>query len=180
MLDEGMVQSVREVLDAAGCEDCDVEERNMMGGACFMVRGNMCMGVVSVEKGGYVMCRVGEKRYAHTLTWPGVTEMNFTGRPMRGFVYVDPKEVKRTPATLDACARECLEFNAELPPSAGKTRPKSNAKAKARARASASANAKTNAKAKADAKAVRRATTTAKGASSSGGVKKPSRKPVMK
>lgn len=143
MLDEGMVQSVREALDALGCEDADVEEKQMMGGCCFMVRGNMCVGVVSVEKGGYLMCRVGESRYAHMLTLPGVKEMDFTGRSMRGFVYIDPKEVRRTPGKLKAHVRECLEFNKELPPSAGKTRPKSAVPARARTARKAWSAAKT-------------------------------------
>lgn len=61
-----------------------VEEKRMMGGLCFMVRGKMCVGV---EK-DRLMARIGPDREAEALARRGCTPMDFTGRPMRGFVFV--------------------------------------------------------------------------------------------
>ena len=59
----------------------------MMGGLCFMVKGKMCVGV---EK-SRLMARVGPEAYADALARKGCRPMNFTGRPMRGFVFVEPE-----------------------------------------------------------------------------------------
>lgn len=61
-----------------------VEEKRMMGGLCFMVRGKMCVGV---EK-DRLMARIGPARETEALARPGCTPMDFTGRPLRGYVYV--------------------------------------------------------------------------------------------
>jgi len=78
--DEGLAQRVREALaDRAG-----VSEKKMFGGLCFLVRGNMCCGIVGDE----LMLRVGPEMHAEALSRPHAREMNFTGRPMRGMAYV--------------------------------------------------------------------------------------------
>ena len=59
----------------------------MFGGIAFMVRGNMCCGVVKNE----LMVRVGPDHYEETLARAGARPMDFTGRPMRGMLYVDAK-----------------------------------------------------------------------------------------
>ena len=59
----------------------------MMGGLCFMVKGKMCVGV---EK-NRLMARVGPDAYEDALTRKGCRPMDFTGRPMRGFVFVEPE-----------------------------------------------------------------------------------------
>ncbi len=59
-------------------------ERKMFGGLAFLLQGNMCCGVV----GDALMVRVGRDSYEAALHEPHVREMDFTGRPMRGFVYV--------------------------------------------------------------------------------------------
>ncbi|MGE0640842.1 MAG: TfoX/Sxy family protein [Thermoanaerobaculia bacterium] len=64
----------------------DVEERRMFGGLAFLVRGHMCCGVVADR----LMLRVGPDAYEKVLKMPQVREMDFTGRPMRGMVYVEP------------------------------------------------------------------------------------------
>jgi TfoX/Sxy family transcriptional regulator of competence genes len=88
----------------------NVSERKMFGGLAFMVRGNMCAGVV----GDDLMLRVGPNRYAEALARPGARPMDFTGRPMKGMVYVQRKSV-----AADAQLREWLEvalgFVRELP-----------------------------------------------------------------
>jgi hypothetical protein len=63
----------------------DVEELRMFGGLCFMVRGHMACGIV----GDDLMVRVGPASYDEALAEPHVREMDFTGKPLRGMVYVD-------------------------------------------------------------------------------------------
>ncbi len=61
------------------------ESKRMMGGLCFMVKGKMCVGV---EK-DRLMARIGPDAYEDALTRKGCRPMDFTGRPMRGFVFVE-------------------------------------------------------------------------------------------
>ena len=78
--DEQLGGRVRELLTPfAG-----VTERKMFGGLAFLLRGNMCCGVV----GSDLMVRVGRESYEAALHEPHVREMDFTGRPLRGFIYV--------------------------------------------------------------------------------------------
>jgi hypothetical protein len=62
----------------------------MFGGLTFMVRGHMCCGVVGDE----LMLRVGPDRYDEALERPHAREMDFTGRALKGMVYVGPKGVR--------------------------------------------------------------------------------------
>ena len=57
----------------------------MFGGVAVMCNGNMALGVI----GDRLMVRVGPGEWAAALREPGVSEMDFTGRSMRGMVYVD-------------------------------------------------------------------------------------------
>ena len=54
-------------------------------GLAFMVRGNMCCGVIGEE----LMVRVGPEGYETALTQPHARKMDFTGKPLKGFVYVE-------------------------------------------------------------------------------------------
>ena len=60
------------------------EARKMMGGLCFMVDDKMCVGLNRDE----IMARIDPEIYEESLTKPGCKEMNFTGRPMKGFVFL--------------------------------------------------------------------------------------------
>lgn len=71
----------RAVADTAG-----ITERKMFGGLAFMVNGNMFCGVVEDE----LMVRTGPERYEDALARRGARPMDFTGRPMRGMVFVSP------------------------------------------------------------------------------------------
>ena len=68
---------------ARGCRD-GVVERKMFGGIAFMLSGNMCCGVT----GDDLMVRVGPDGLNGALAQPHSRPMDFTGRPMKGFVYV--------------------------------------------------------------------------------------------
>ncbi len=78
--DEGLAQRVREALE----EQTNVTERKMFGGLAFLLGGNMCVGIVGEE----LMLRVGPEAYEKALALPHAREMDFTGRSMKGFVYV--------------------------------------------------------------------------------------------
>ncbi len=83
--DEGLAQRMREAL----AHRTDVAEKKMFGGLCFMVRGHMTCGVMS-NKHEEIMVRVGQDGYADAMAQPHTREMDFTGRTMKGMVYVEP------------------------------------------------------------------------------------------
>jgi TfoX/Sxy family transcriptional regulator of competence genes len=78
--DEGLAERIRGALDGRA----GVSERRMFGGLAFLLRGNMALGVLGDE----LMVRVGPDGHARALRQPHAREMDFTGRPMKGFVYV--------------------------------------------------------------------------------------------
>jgi len=65
------------------------EEKKMMGGLCFMVDDKMCVGIVKDE----LMARIDPEIYDQALSKKGCKEMNFTGRSMKGFVFVEPQGI---------------------------------------------------------------------------------------
>lgn len=81
--DEALATRVRRVLAPRS----DVTERRMFGGVCFLVNGSMACGIVKAE----LCVRVGPDRHEQALAAPHARPMDFTGRPMRGFVYVGAK-----------------------------------------------------------------------------------------
>lgn len=78
--DEGVAERIRTLL--AG--HADVQERKMFGGLCFVCSGNMACGIVGEE----LMVRVGPDRWSDALEQPHAREMDFTGRSLKGMVYV--------------------------------------------------------------------------------------------
>ncbi len=79
--DEGLAQRIREAFGGQP----GVVEKKMFGGIAFMVQGNMSVGVI----GDVLMVRVGPEGHNGALTRPHTRPMDFTGRPMKGFIYVD-------------------------------------------------------------------------------------------
>ena len=65
-------------------EEYLIEEKKMFGGLAMMLNGNMCCGVVGEE----LMARVGPDRYEDCLKVEYVRQMDFTGKPLRGMVYI--------------------------------------------------------------------------------------------
>ncbi|TLV03393.1 TfoX/Sxy family protein [Dyadobacter luticola] len=100
--DEKLSDRIREALVNVP----NVTEKRMFGGICFMVNDKMCVGIAD-EK---LMCRIGEAQYGDALSKPGCTEMVFTGRPMKGYVYVEP-EGMRTNKDFKYWIDLCLAFN---------------------------------------------------------------------
>lgn len=65
-------------------DDADIRERKMFGGLCFMCAGNMACGIVGDE----LMVRVGTETWAEALGQRHTRAMDFTGRSMKGMIYV--------------------------------------------------------------------------------------------
>lgn len=82
--DELLEERIRRFLTATQIKH---EAKRMMGGLCFMVNGKMCVGV---EK-SRLMARIGPEAHDDALTRKGCRPMDLTGRPMRGFVFVEPE-----------------------------------------------------------------------------------------
>ena len=116
--DEGVAERVRRVLSGQK----NVGEKRMVGGLSFMVNGSMCCGVT----GNALMVRVGPEGLAGALARPHVRPMVFAGRPLAGFVCVDPGGY-RTDAALAAWVQRGIDFVATLPAKSPATRrPRSN------------------------------------------------------
>ena len=111
--DEQLAERVRAVL--AG--QSGLTERKMFGGLAFMLAGNMCVGVAQDQ----LMVRLGRDLYEEALTRPYAAPMDFTGRPMKGFVYVTPGGIS-TPAALGEWVDLGVQFCRTLPAKKVKTK----------------------------------------------------------
>lgn len=96
----------------------EISERRMFGGVCFMAGGHMIGGVTG---DGELIIRVGPAKYEDSLTHPHVRLMDFTGRPMRGFVVVEPPGCAADDALLFWLERG-LSHARSLPPKTAATR----------------------------------------------------------
>ncbi|MCH8008606.1 MAG: TfoX/Sxy family protein [Chloroflexi bacterium] len=103
--DEKLVERVRGVLAGKA-----FEERKMFGGLTFMLQGNMCCGVA----GERLMVRVGPEKYDEALGQKHAQLMDFTGRPMKGFVFVG-SEGLASAKELEAWVRRGVDFALSLP-----------------------------------------------------------------
>lgn len=81
-------------------------QKKMMGGLCFMVDDKMCVGVVKNS----LMARIAPEKYEDALLEVGAQPMNFTGRPMKGFVFVEPQGTDFD-RDLEKWIQLCLDFN---------------------------------------------------------------------
>jgi TfoX/Sxy family transcriptional regulator of competence genes len=63
-----------------------ITEKKMFGGLAFLLGGRMCCGVLNDE----LVVRVGPARYKEALAQPHARRMDFTGKPLTGFVFVAP------------------------------------------------------------------------------------------
>jgi TfoX/Sxy family transcriptional regulator of competence genes len=105
--DEKLADRIRAVLST----HADVTERRMFGGIAFMVGDHMSCGVV----GSSLMVRVNPDDGERLLQEPHARPMDFTGRPMRGFLYVDPPGIK-TLASLGTWIRRATTWAESQPP----------------------------------------------------------------
>lgn len=106
-VDEGMVALLRDdLIDCSG-----LAEKRMFGGLCFMLNGNMLCGV---HKGGG-MFRVGPDNEAAARAIDGAGPMDFTGRPMKGFVNVTDEGLADD-ARRAEWLRLALDYVGAMPP----------------------------------------------------------------
>ncbi len=88
------------------------EARKMMGGLCFMVDDKMCCGIHFDKKKemDLLMARIGTDAMDEAMKREGCLPMDFTGRPMKGFVFVAPDGFDLD-KDLDYWLQLCLDFN---------------------------------------------------------------------
>ena len=117
--DEALAQRIRGMV--AGRPD--VAEIKMFGGLCFTSSGNMFAGVVKDE----FMARLPKEAHDDALARPGARPMDFTGRPMVGFIYVGGPGIA-TDESLGAWVEQCYDYAASLPPKTARTKMRSRRK----------------------------------------------------
>lgn len=103
--DEALAQRIRRAL-----AETSFTEKRMFGGLAFLVSGNMACGVVADR----LMVRVAPAVYEEALARPHCRPMDFTGKPLKGMVYVDPPGLTADD-DLAAWARRGAAFAATLP-----------------------------------------------------------------
>ena len=86
-----------------------ISEKRMFGGLAFLVDGKMFCGVIGRD----LMARVGPEAWERALARPHARRMDFTGRPLTGYVYVAPPGV-RTAASLRKWVDQALDFTRAL------------------------------------------------------------------
>lgn len=106
---EKLADRVREIISAT---HTITEEKKMFGGLCFMVNGKMCVGVEKER----LMVRLDPERYDEVMEREGCMPMDFTGKVMKGYVFVDAAVLK-SKRQLDFWLQLALEFNEKAKPS---------------------------------------------------------------
>lgn len=106
---EFTAQRIREILFA---KDANFTEKKMFSGICFMVEDKMCCGKHINKKTGedVLLCRIGESVYEQALENPDCIPMEFTGKVMKGFVYVTEEGIKKN-KQLAYWLQLCLDYN---------------------------------------------------------------------
>ncbi|MCA9647615.1 MAG: TfoX/Sxy family protein [Polyangiaceae bacterium] len=109
--DEKLATRIRAVFEG----DPRIAERKMFGGLCFTLNGHMCCGIVRDT----LMLRVGAEGYDKAVSLPHARPMDFTGKPMKGMVYVDPAGFRTAPSLLK-WIKLGSDFTGALPPKTAK------------------------------------------------------------
>lgn len=105
--DEGLAERITTLL----LDIPNTKEKKMFGGIAFMLHDHMFCGVV----GDRLMVRVGPDNQAAALTQPHVRPMDFTGRPMKGYLYIAPEGIANDD-DLTHWINLCADFVRTLPP----------------------------------------------------------------
>ncbi|HEX6864385.1 MAG TPA: TfoX/Sxy family protein [Thermoanaerobaculia bacterium] len=103
---EALANRVREALGKRK----GITERKMFGGLAFLLNGNMCCGVMKDQ----LMLRLGESGAAEALAEPHTRPMDFTGRPMKNMIYVEPAGLVSEEA-LRKWVGQAVAFASSLP-----------------------------------------------------------------
>jgi TfoX/Sxy family transcriptional regulator of competence genes len=100
---EKLADRVREII---ALSHKNVEEKKMFGGLCFMVNDKMCVGVETSR----LMVRLDPDKFDEVMEKEGCSPMDFTGRVMKGFVFVNI-EALNTKKKLEYWIGLALEYN---------------------------------------------------------------------
>lgn len=100
---EYLAERIERILTA---KKVDFFTKKMMGGLTFMVDSKMCVGIVNDD----LMARIGTENYEMALTKNGCRPMNFTGKTMKGYVFVSPEAIDFE-ADLEYWLQLALDFN---------------------------------------------------------------------
>jgi len=103
--DENLAKRIESILRSRR----EVSQKKMFGGLCFLLNGNMLCGI----NGHKLMARVGQENYEFALKQKHVTEMDFTGKLLKGMIYVLPDGMKRKDS-LKKWVNMCIEFVSTL------------------------------------------------------------------
>jgi hypothetical protein len=106
--DTELAQRIRNLLAE---HDSILVEKKMFGGLAFMLQGNFACGLTKED----LVVRVGPARYAEALEHPQARPMDFTGKPMKGWVYVNPAGYE-TDELLAQWIKQGVAFALSLPP----------------------------------------------------------------
>lgn len=101
--DEYQKERIDQVLNEKGAQ---FYSKKMMGGLCYMMDDKMLCGLVKNQ----LMARIGEDFYQEALAMDHVNEMNFTGRAMKGYVFVDQEGLDMD-EDLAFWIEKCIDFN---------------------------------------------------------------------
>ncbi len=101
--DDILAERVRQHLTT---KNLAVEEKMMMGGLTIMVNGKMCVGILKDD----LMARIAPEEYENVLLVKGCREMDFTGKPMKGFVFINPEGTDKD-ENLEYWINLALDFN---------------------------------------------------------------------
>lgn len=86
-VDQALAERVRSAISEQALQrGLVLRERYMFGGLAFMLKNKMTCGVLR----GELMVRVGPAGYGEALGHDHTRPMDFTGRPMRGYIFVGP------------------------------------------------------------------------------------------
>ena len=110
--DEAVAGRIRKLLSGR----TDVHEQKLMGGLCFMLRGNMCC---AVSGRGGLLIRVGPDASPTVFSEPHAAPVEMRGRIMTGYVRVAPAGYE-TAAGLKKWVTRAVDFVATLPKKAKK------------------------------------------------------------
>ncbi len=103
--DEGVAQRLQDVFSGRP----EIASKKMFGGLALMYRGHMLLGIL----GDCLMARVGPELYEAALARPHAREMDFNGKPMKGYVFVDPPGYAQD-ENLQEWVGLCLRFNESM------------------------------------------------------------------
>jgi TfoX/Sxy family transcriptional regulator of competence genes len=105
--DKGLAQRLREILE----DEPGFDEKNMFGGICFLLFGNMVCGIIKDD----LIVRVGADSYAEFLKMPHTKKFDLTGKPMKGWVMVLSAALD-SDEELNDWIKRAVSFVRTLPP----------------------------------------------------------------